>query len=123
MTILIDTHIFLWSIGDPGRLGEKRRLSLENRANRILVSALSIAELTMKASLGKLELNFEPVEASAEAGVETLPFTAEAAMLLKDLPFHHKDPFDRMIIAQAILGKHPVMSDDSFFRFYPIKVI
>lgn len=123
MTILIDTHIFLWAVGDPDRLDAKRRTALENRANHILVSSLSIAELAMKASLGKLALDFDPLKAMEEAGFEELPFSGDSALLLKELPFHHKDPFDRMIIAQAIHGKYPVMSDDAFFPLYPIKVI
>jgi PIN domain nuclease of toxin-antitoxin system len=68
----------------------------------IYVSAVTITELMIKPSLGKLRIDFDPVAMTKASGFELLDFNAESALLLKDLPFHHKDPFDRMLIAQSI---------------------
>ncbi|MGA6925395.1 MAG: type II toxin-antitoxin system VapC family toxin, partial [Desulfosarcina sp.] len=97
MKIIIDTHIFLWALSDPFRIEERKRSALEDLSNTIFVSAISIAELTIKASIGKLQIDFDPVVLAKESGFSMLHFGAEAALLLKNLPFHHKDPFDRML--------------------------
>jgi PIN domain nuclease of toxin-antitoxin system len=123
LNIIIDTHIFLWALADPLRINEKRRSRLEDLSNNIFVSAVSIAELMIKASINKLRVEFNPVELAQESGFELLPFSAEAALLLKDMPFHHKDPFDRMLIAQSIVYKYPIMTEDSKFSMYDCPVI
>jgi len=91
----IDTHIYLWALTDPSRIEKVKRSALEDLSNTIFVSAVSIAELMIKASIGKLEIDFDPVAVAKESGFSILDFKADAALLLKDLPFHHKDPFDR----------------------------
>jgi len=123
MNIIIDTHIFLWALTDPSRLGEAKRTALEDLSNTIYVSAVSIAELMMKASLKKLKIDFDPVLMAKESGFTLLDFSAEAAMLLKDMPFYHKDPFDRMLIAQSITDNYPIMTDDSKFAQYSCRVL
>jgi PIN domain nuclease of toxin-antitoxin system len=123
MNIIIDTHIFLWALTDPSRLGEAKRTALEDLSNTIYVSAVSIAELMIKASLQKLRIDFDPVLMAKESGFSLLDFSAEAAMLLKDMPFHHKDPFDRMLIAQSITGNYPIMTEDSKFAPYSCRVL
>jgi PIN domain nuclease of toxin-antitoxin system len=120
---LIDTHIFLWMLSCPEKLTDKRRYELESRANEVFLSAMSIAELMIKQSLGKIVIEFNPVEMARETGVEMMSFSGAEAMLLGQMPLHHRDPFDRMIIAQSILNGFPVMSDDPKFRFYDCKVI
>ena len=118
MNIIIDTHIFLWAISEPSRIESAKREALEDLSNTIFVSAVSIAELMIKASIGKLEINFEPVAIAKESGFATLDFTADAALLLKNLPFHHKDPFDRMLIAQSIADGYPIMTEDTKIKMY-----
>lgn len=123
MNILLDTHIFLWALAEPGRLGDANREALETRLNSAYVSAVSIAEIMIKASLGKLAVNFDPVEVTQETGFELLPFTAEDAMPLGSLPFHHRDPFDRMLIAQAMTRDYTIMTSDGKFASYQVNLL
>jgi PIN domain nuclease of toxin-antitoxin system len=102
MKIIIDTHIFLWAIAMPDKLSEKRRSELETLSNTIYVSSVTITELMIKASIGKLQIDFDPIAIAIESGFEMLDFSGEDALALKEMPFHHKDPFDRMLISQAI---------------------
>lgn len=102
MKTIIDTHIFLWSLADPRRIAPEKRDELESLANTIYVSSITIAELMIKASLGKLQIDFDPVTYTEKTGFQSMDFSANDVVLLKDLPFHHKDPFDRMLIAQSI---------------------
>lgn len=118
MRIIIDTHIFLWALAAPDRLGADRKSELESLANTIYVSSISIAEIMMKVSLGKLEFNADPIAVTQEVGFQPLNFSAADAILLKDLPFHHRDPFDRMLIAQSIAQKTKLMSEDAKFTLY-----
>lgn len=118
MKILIDTHIFLWALASPDRLNERQTNLLQARYNTIYVSAMTIAELSIKHSIGKLTIDFDPVEMAKKTGFELLDFTAGDGLLLKDMPFHHKDPFDRMLIAQSLRNDIPVMSNDRKFQLY-----
>ncbi len=123
MRIIIDTHIFLWAIAKPSRLEQKFRQEIETGANIIYVSSVSITELMIKASIGKLDVNFDPVSISKQSGFELLDFSAKDALALKTLPFHHKDPFDRMLISQAINRKYYLMSDDKKIAQYDCRLI
>jgi PIN domain nuclease of toxin-antitoxin system len=121
--IIIDTHILLWSLADPDRLRDAQRRELETRANTIFVSSVSIAEIMIKASLGKLDPPADLVEVIEESGFEFLDFSASDAFLLKDLPYHHRDPFDRMLIAQSLARDYFLMSDDEKIRLYACRVM
>jgi len=122
MNIIIDTHIFLWALSDPYKISEAKRLALEDLSNTIYVSAVSIAELMIKAPVEKLRIDFNPVDMAKESGFMLLDFSAESALLLKDMPFHHKDPFDRMLIAQSIATNYPIMTDDPKIALYNCRV-
>jgi PIN domain nuclease of toxin-antitoxin system len=123
MRIILDTHIFLWALAEPQKIDAAKRVEIELLSNIIYVSAVSIAEIMIKASLGKLRIDFDPVEAAESTGFELLDFTARDAVLLKDLPFYHKDPFDRMLITQSISNKYPILTDDEKFKPYGCKLI
>ena len=123
MKILIDTHIFLWMLSFPGKLNDKRRYDLETPANEIFLSTMSIAELMIKHSIGKIHIDFDPLEMAKKMRIEMLDFSGIDAMMLGQLPLHHKDPFDRMIIAQSIVNGFSLMSDDPKFLEYDCKVI
>lgn len=123
MKILIDTHIFLWMLSCPEKINRKRRYELESPANEIILSAMSIAELMIKSSIGKINIEFDPIEMAKKMQVEILDFSGTHAMALGKLPFHHKDPFDRMILVQAIVNKIALMSDDSKFLKYNCNII
>lgn len=123
MNIIIDTQIFLWALMDPSKLKDKKRSVLEDLSNTIYVSAVTVAELMIKASIGKLQIDFDPVEMARDTGFALLSFSPEAAILLKDLPFHHKDPFDRMLIAQSIADNYPIMTGDPKIAMYSCRLI
>ena len=79
--------------------------------------------MTIRASIGKLALNFAPLKIATESGFEMLDFSGSDALLLKGLPFHHRDPFDRMLIAQAINRQFPLMSDDRKISRYDCPLV
>ncbi len=123
MKILIDTHIFLWALADPQRLSEKQRTEIESPTNIIYLSAISIAEIMIKASLKKLDIQFDPLEEAKRCGFEILDFSGRDALWLGTLPFHHKDPFDRMIIAQSLTTRIPIMTEDHKFKSYDCRLV
>ena len=123
MKILIDTHIFLWAISEPHKLSKKHKEELERLSNTIYVSSVTITELMIKSSLGKLKIDFNPISVAKESGFEMLDFSAEDALGLKDMPFHHKDPFDRMLISQAANRNFKLMSEDGKFGLYDCKLV
>lgn len=123
MRILIDTHIFLWSLGDTKRLSETRLSELRSQANAIYLSSISVAELMIKSSIGKLKVDYDVIEMAKKSGFEILDFKAEDAVLLKELPLHHKDPFDRMLICQSKRNKMKLMTEDKTIQLYDCKVL
>jgi PIN domain nuclease of toxin-antitoxin system len=123
MRILLDTHVFLWAISDPDRIPAGPRRKVESVANTVFVSSISIAEIMIKASLGKLEVDFDPNEQVEAAGFEPLDFTGRDAARLKTLPFHHRDPFDRMLISQSIEVGIPILTQDPVFACYHCRIV
>jgi PIN domain nuclease of toxin-antitoxin system len=123
LKILVDTHIFLWMLSCPEKLNEKRRYELESPANEVFLSAMSVAEMMIKSLAGKITIDFDPLEMAEQTQVELLDFSGRDAMIMVRLPLHHKDPFDRMIIAQAISNGFSLMSDDAKFKEYGCKLI
>lgn len=123
MTIIIDTHIFLWLLNDPSRIKPEHMLYIENTTNKIFLSSISIAELMIKKSIGKLAFNFNALEMAENMGIEILGFNGFDALQLETLPLHHKDPFDRMIIAQAQASEFSMISYDKKFSFYDCDLI
>jgi PIN domain nuclease of toxin-antitoxin system len=105
MRLLPDTHPLLWAVAEPQLLDSVTRSTLEDADNDVLFSAASIWEIAIKARLGRADFAFRPHEilrAALQTGFVELPVRARAAMLVADLPLHHRDPFDRLLIAQAI---------------------
>mgnify|MGYP006308321539 CR=1 FL=1 len=123
MNIIIDTDIFLWALSNPSMISDHRRSALEDLSNTIYVCSISIAELMIKNSIGKLRIDFNPVDIDRESGFSLLSFSAEAALLLKEMPFYHKDPFDRMLIAQSLTENYPIMTDDPKIAQYNCKIL
>ena len=123
MKVIIDTHIFLWALTNPKLIEKTKRAELQTLSNIIYLSSISIAEIMIKASIGKLQCDFDPVEMAGKSGFEMLDFNGTDALLLKDMPFHHKDPFDRMLIAQSIANNYPIITDDKKFECYDCKMI
>ena len=123
MKLLLDTHIFLWALSEPNRLSQKQVIAMEDPTNTVYVSSISITEISIKASLSKLELVFDPLDAAEKSGFEMLDFSAKDALILTDLPFHHRDPFDRMLITQAISRKLMIATQDSIIDRYDCQIL
>ena len=123
MNILIDTHIFLWLVYEPTKVSNIHMRYLEDTTNNIYLSAISIAEMMIKKSLGNLDINFDILKMVDEMGLEILDFDAMSALGLFALAFHHRDPFDRMIISQAISNNYPIITKDSKFRYYECRLL
>jgi PIN domain nuclease of toxin-antitoxin system len=123
LKVIIDTHIFLWAVSEPEKLSPKQIEILERPSNIIYLSSISITEIMIKVSIGKLEIDFDPLVIAKESGFELLDFSSEDALVLKEMPFHHKDPFDRMLISQSLNRHFALMSDDGKFDQYTCKLI
>lgn len=105
MRALLDTHILLWALVEPKKLPKQIRSLIENPEAEVLFSAASIWEIAIKAQAGRIDLPLEPGrigEAAVESGFLELPIRSSAAALVARLPLHHRDPFDRLLIAQAM---------------------
>lgn len=105
MRILLDTHILLWALGQPAKLPAAARALLEDPGNEVLFSAASIWEIAIKAQAGRFGFSVSPAEiaaAAVESGFDELPVRAAHAAAVHELPLHHRDPFDRLLLAQAI---------------------
>ncbi len=127
MNVLVDTHVWIWSLASPDRLSPESRSLLSSTRNVVFLSAASAWELAIKAALGKIELP-EPVETyvptrMARQGVTALPITHAHALRVSTLPPHHRDPFDRLLIAQAIVERLPILTADTAFDSYDVEVI
>lgn len=125
--LLLDTHTFLWFLNGDIQLSEKSRLIIEDTKNLKFISIASIWEISIKLSLGKLHLDFKLGELKNEIlknNFEILPLDFEHIIHLSTLPNFHKDPFDRIIISQAIVENLEIISKDSNFKSYKeVKVI
>ena len=105
MRLLLDTHLLLWALGDPDRLDSETRSLIEDAGNDVLFSAASIWEIAIKAGLGRADFAVRPeavAQAARATGFTEVPVRADVAALVVDLPPHHRDPFDRLLVAQAI---------------------
>ena len=105
MRVLLDTHVLLWAVGSSAKLDQTTRRLLEDAGNDVLFSAASIWEIAIKAGLRRADFNVRPdviVDAARGMGFDELKVCARAAILVADLPPHHRDPFDRILVAQAI---------------------
>lgn len=123
MNILIDTHIFLWLAYEPNKISAKHFEYLEDLDNTLYLSSISVAEMMIKKSLGNLQIEFDIPQLCKEMGIEILDFDAKSALLLGNLPFYHRDPFDRMIISQSLANKYYILSVDKKFSQYDCKLI
>jgi PIN domain nuclease of toxin-antitoxin system len=124
MRLLLDTHSFLWFLLDDPKLSETAKGSIADPDNDIEISPASYWEIAIKISLNKYSLP-EPYEQFMERELATnqfriLPIEPKHTATLTTLPFHHRDPFDRLIIAQAMVEQIPVISGDEAFAAYPV---
>ncbi len=118
MHLLLDTHVFLWIVADDKKLGAAARDTIRS-ATQVYVSAATVWEFAIKANLGKLKGDARAlVEAIAGSGMLELPIRAQHAVLAGALPPHHNDPFDRMLVAQAITEPLRLLTADPILAMY-----
>jgi len=125
--LLLDTHTFLWWDADAEPLSRTARTLLENPSHELLLSVVSVWELYIKTQLGKLEPRAPIDEIVAEQirsnHLVILPVYLEHVAALNTLPLHHRDPFDRLLIAQATTEGATLVSKDEVFKRYPVALI
>jgi PIN domain nuclease of toxin-antitoxin system len=122
--LLLDTHAFIWYSENDSKLPESIKTEIET-ADRVYISIASLWEIAIKLSIGKLSLrsNYESIEASLKpAGISLLPISFTDTVRIMNLPLHHRDPFDRILIAQAINNSLTLVSCDAAFTAYPIQL-
>lgn len=121
MTVLLDTHALLWFLYGNEKLSVKARNTIEDKSDTVLVSIASLWEITIKQAIGKLTIEgslenlFETVKTN---GFAIEPISKEALLILATLPFHHRDPFDRILVAQALQLKIPIVTKDTHIHLY-----
>jgi PIN domain nuclease of toxin-antitoxin system len=122
--LLLDSHTLLWAVDDPTHLSAAAAAALQDPANDLLLSAATIWEMAIKVGLGKLSLTVPfrqwMTRAIADLGLTIVPITVEYADVQAGLPDHHRDPFDRLIIAQALKDGVAVVGDDRAFDAYGV---
>ena len=123
MKLLLDTHTFIWAVDQPSLLGPKAKMTLEDLTNNLVLSAATIWEIAIKVGLKKLTLSLSyqwMTRAINDLGATILPVTVEYADVQAELPQHHRDPFDRLLIAQAIVENIQLVSNDTIFNQYGV---
>lgn len=126
MANLLDTHTFIWFVEGDFQLSQSARQAIEKKGAENYVSVASLWEIAIKISLGKLELKtpFSRIlEVIVKNGFKLLPISFEDTLTLSTLPFHHRDPFDRIIISQCISQSIVALSKDQSFEKYDITII
>jgi PIN domain nuclease of toxin-antitoxin system len=123
---LLDTHALLWLIQGNSQLSNRARAIITTDTNQLYLSIASLWEITIKLNIGKLKIDHtisEIYTLLARFNIEILPINQSDLEQYLILPLHHRDPFDRLLIAQAIIKELPLVSTDSAFRAYPIQRI
>ena len=126
MVVLLDTHYLIWALDGDARLNTNALAIVRDPMIPVRVSIVSYWEIAIKLSVGKLKIRsgFEAlVSRTRELGIELLPLTTDHVALVKDLPLHHRDPFDRMIISQAKHEGLRLLTADPVFKLYDVQLI
>ncbi len=119
--MLLDTHLLLWSVIDPGRFSESYRAAVEDARTPVYFSIVSVWEIAIKFKLGRADFGVRPeriVAAAHNADFAQLDVSVEACLLLAELPLHHRDPFDRMLVAQAMTAPMFLLTVDRQLAAY-----
>ena len=122
MNLLLDTHLLLWAAGEPDRLSVRARSLMEDQDNALVFSAASLWEITIKAGLGRADFQIDPHllrRGLIENGYEELPVTGQHAIAVGQLPDVHRDPFDRILVAQATVEGLLLLTHDPLVQAYP----
>ncbi len=121
--LLLDTHVVLWAFADPGRLRPEVRELITDPRHTVFVSAVSIWEVEIKRALGKLRAPGGLGARCVDGGFDPLDITFEHAAVAGQLPMHHADPFDRMLVAQAVVEQATIVTADAAFGRYDVAVL
>jgi PIN domain nuclease of toxin-antitoxin system len=126
MKALLDTNIFLWAITKDKRLSRRAAEVFEGPSD-LWFSVASVWEILIKAQVGKLNLPNPTgryiLKKLADNKIETLPISLDHVLKIETLPMHHRDPFDRMLIAQSMEQDWPIITSDRMFKKYPVRII
>jgi PIN domain nuclease of toxin-antitoxin system len=120
MNLLLDTHIFLWWLDDPLKLSQEAATAIRNPDNLVYVSAATIWEISIKQALGKIDAPSDFNEVMKSCQFEALPICHEHAQSVRNLPLFHRDPFDRMLVSQAIIKNLTLVTRDSIIIKYAV---
>lgn len=121
MKLLLDTHALLWWLNDDDRLGPKAKALIADPDNEILISIVSFSEMAVKIRVGSLQVDLAAVwRAILRDGFVPLEIADVHLLKLLELPVHHRDPFDHLLIAQAIVGGADILSDDTAIARYKV---
>lgn len=123
MRLLLDTHALLWWRDDSPLLSDRARAEIASATNQVFVSAASLWEITIKRALGKLRLGDDFEAMLTEERFDPLPISFAHLRVLDGLPPHHRDPFDRMLIAQAMAEDMPIVTRDQNFAAYGARLL
>ncbi len=123
MKLLLDTHAALWWLADDERLGRTAAAHVADASNQVLLSAAVVLEVAIKRALGKLDVPDGFAATLLAAGALALPVAIEHAAAVETLPWHHRDPFDRLLVAQAALEGATLVSADDALRAYDVPVL
>jgi PIN domain nuclease of toxin-antitoxin system len=121
--LLLDTHAAVNFIEDDPRLGVEAAAAIENPSNHVLLSAVVVWEIAIKRALGKLPVDQRYLALLLEAGVEPLAISVGHARAVEDLPAHHRDPFDRLLVVQAAAESATLVTNDENIRRYDVSVL
>lgn len=122
MKLLLDTHLLLWAASEPKRIPKSARILIEDPENEVMFSAASLWEITIKRSLGRRDFRVDPRvlrRALLDNGYTELPITSEHVIQIEQLPPKHKDPFDRVLVAQAVVEGITLLTNDEKLAAYP----
>ena len=123
MKLLLDTHAALWWLSEDERFGETAADQLIDETNQVLLSAVVVWEVAIKRSLGRLEAPEDFASTLLDAGLQPLPVSLDHAAAVEQLPWHHRDPFDRMLVAQASIEGAALVSHDAALRSYGVQLV
>jgi PIN domain nuclease of toxin-antitoxin system len=121
--LLLDTHVVVWALGDDRRLGRTARGAIEDVANAVYVSAATAWEMALKRALGKLEVPRDIRDWIEQSAFSSLPIEIDHALAAAGLPLHHRDPFDRMLVAQAQIEGLTLVTGDPRIAQYDVATL
>jgi PIN domain nuclease of toxin-antitoxin system len=123
VNLLFDTHVFVWAVAEPSRLDRRIRAALVSPDNLVVVSAVTPWEIAIKQAAGRLEFPLELFDDTlARMGCDILPILPAHGIMAGGLPRHHNDPFDRMLIAQALIEDLTLVTSDEAILRYDVAV-